>query len=552
MEAKSKTSSSNVKLDMSFTDHVTAYASKSTPDLLRAIIIYQLFSVDFIVNNNQKILKWTRKLLGKSLFCTLMRGTFYGHFVAGQDQDDIRPLVTRNRMFGVKSILDYSVEEDLSTKEAKEAEMKYDPDIQRFLPHEEFGDRREGVVSARTYFYEDEAKCDENTETFIKCIDAVAGATTDNTGFVAIKMTALGRPQFLLQLSDVLVSYRKFFEKFAGNKGRFTEEDFKRTLKQMGLEIERDDRKRWFSLLDFNKDGEVDLIDWDSLRDQNMSMTKKFLVPNEITGELVPVCSSLAEEEEKQLKNMLKRLQKLAEHADKRGVRVMIDAEQTYFQPAISSITLEMMKKFNKGHCVIFNTYQCYLKSALDSVVNDLELSRREDFYFGCKLVRGAYMEQERERARMIGYEDPVNPSYEATSDMYHSTLEQIMKEINVRPRGEASVMVASHNEETVRITVQHMKKYNIGPGDRLVCFGQLLGMCDQVSFPLGQAGYSVYKYVPYGPVEEVLPYLSRRALENRGVLAKVKKEKMLLRKELKRRIKEGDLRHDPLKVVPA
>lgn len=113
-------------------------------------------------------------------------------------------------------------------------------------------------------------------------------------------------------------------------------------------------------------------------------------------------------------------------------VRIMVDAEQTYFQPAISRITLEMMRKYNKDKAIVFNTYQCYLRETFREVNTDLEQAKRQNFYFGAKLVRGAYMDQERDRAKSLGYPDPVNPTFEATTDMYHRTLSECLRRIKV------------------------------------------------------------------------------------------------------------------------
>jgi len=310
--------------------------------------------------------------------------------------------------------------------------------------------------------------------------------------------------------------------------------------------------EEWLSRMTSDKKGLIHLFSWSGLIDTKLLLKDVFQVPCLKTGQMQPLIKALTSREEEQFRNMLKRLHTVFQAASDMDVRVMIDAEQSYFQPAIHRLAMEMMKKYNQDKCIVFNTYQCYLKSAYKSLVLDLEQASRQNFYFGAKLVRGAYMEQERLRAEQLGYEDPINPNYEATSEMYHRCLAECMsrmrelKELGDGNEKKIGIMVASHNADTIRFAIEKMKEYDIKGDERLICFGQLLGMCDNLTFPLGQAGYSVYKYVPYGPVNEVLPYLSRRARENKGILEKLEVEKSLLRKELFSRLKSGKIIHNP------
>lgn len=497
------------KLDITFNDTSISYKSKTLGDLVRNYFVLGLCSKDILVRNNEKMMKLSRKFLGKRGFDMLMRSTFYGQFVAGADEQEIEPVIKHLSSFGVKTILDYSAEEDV--QEASQnasprpekavddgdeskylAKMDEDSPLRRYLGTHNFADRRKYLPVARTYFYHGESQCERNLEIFFKSIEAVA-KTTSNTGFAAIKLTALGRPKLLMKLSKII----DYMAQVEGHRPS------------------------------------------DSLPD----LLKRFNALNQSH------INQLDEDEEEMLFNLMRRVNRIAAYASQvGGARCMIDAEQTYMQPAINMIAMQLMRQYNRREAIIFNTYQCYLKGAFDQVQRDLATARSENFFFGAKLVRGAYMDQERARAEKLGYEDPINESFDATSKMYEKTLtylmEEISRELKLDPLGDLdrnnrriSIMVASHNEDTVRYTLEQMQRLGIKPKHRLICFGQLYGMSDHISFMLGQSGYSVYKYTPYGPLEEVLPYMGRRAIENHGFLSKLQRERSLLANEIVKRL---------------
>ncbi|XP_044035799.1 hydroxyproline dehydrogenase [Siniperca chuatsi] len=231
----------------------------------------------------------------------------------------------------------------------------------------------------------------------------------------------------------------------------------------------------------------------------------------------------------------LHRLNKIGE-ASVNKVRVLVDAEYTYMNPALSLVTMAMMKKFNKDGAWIWNTYQCYLKESRSLLLEALRLSKDEGFCLGVKLVRGAYMDKERKLAEKEGRLDPIHKSWEDTNDSYNGSLDVMLEVISQRPE-RYRIIVASHNEESVRRAAKRIEELGIDKDGGSVCFGQLLGMCDHVSLTLAKEGYAIYKSVPYGSVEDTLPYLVRRAQENRTVLQGIRKERDLLRQELYRRL---------------
>jgi len=556
---------------LSFDDAREAYRSKKTSEVLRAYVVLSLCGIKPLVDNNEKLMKLGQTILGKTLFGYLMKQTFYGHFVAGEDKEKIKPVISRMQSFGVKSILDYSVEEDMAEEKEvtksprKKASEAGEVGLAQYTPineqvHKEV-DRKHKLNSARVYFYQGEANCDRNMQTFLDCIDAVKGST-GGTGFSAIKLTALGRPEILIRLSECIEKTRRYYTQVTGKRGmvitgKVDRSSFEHVFKEKNILDRNLDVQQFVDNMVGDKDGIIHLFDWSSLLNDGKNLGEVFQVPNLETGKMEPLITgddngALTKDEEEQFKNMVLRLHQIFKYAKAQNVRVMIDAEQSYFQPAIHRLAIEMMRTYNTESAIVFNTYQNYLKKAYKTIVLDLEQAKRQDFYFGAKLVRGAYMEQERARAALLGYKDPINPTYEATSQMYHSVLDECLTRIHaLKTSGQDShkigIMVASHNEDTVKYGVKRMKELGLDPQERVLCFAQLLGMCDQITFPLGQAGYSVYKYVPYGPVNEVLPYLSRRANENGSLLGKVTVERALLRQELRRRLTSGELFYKPV-----
>lgn len=557
----SEPSSTSNAFSVDFEQTQEAYKSKNSLELLRSLLVFKLCSYDFLVDRNKEIMDLGKKVLGQTTFNQFMKMTFYGQFVAGEDHRAIKPLIQKNQAFGVGSVLDYSVEEDISEETDKQKEMdscvssavNESMDVshegEKHQAHKPLGGRRVGVTPTRAYFYSDEAKCDRHMDTFIKCIKASGGTSAD--GFAAIKLTALGRPQFLLQFSEVLVKWQRFFTFLSAQQGKDVMEILDQRLELTQLQElmaklgGKGDFHGWFTGKSGKSVESIDILDWNSLIDDRTKITDLLIVPNTELGELEPLLKKFTMEEEQQMKRVLQRVDVLAKLAQENGVRLMVDAEQTYFQPAISRLTLEMQRVYNREKPIIFNTYQCYLKEAYDNVTTDVERSQREGWHFAAKLVRGAYMYQERDRAKEFGYEDPINPDYETTNWMYHRCLDYVLDAIALNRS--ANVMVASHNEDTVKHTLMRMKQLGLLPTENKVFFGQLLGMCDQISFPLGQAGFPVYKYVPYGPVNEVMPYLSRRAQENRGFMKGVQKERELLWNELKRRLATRDILYRPV-----
>ncbi len=233
--------------------------------------------------------------------------------------------------------------------------------------------------------------------------------------------------------------------------------------------------------------------------------------------------------------NFRQRVDTLCKTAYECDIPIMIDAEETYIQNFIDEVVLDMMRRYNKEKCIVFNTYQMYRHDRIGILQRDIATARGENFFLGAKFVRGAYMERERARAAKMGYEDPIQPDKEATDRDYNLGLKIALDNIDV-----VCIFNGTHNEYSSRYLAELMIENKMDPGDKRIWFSQLYGMSEHISFPMAAAGFNVAKYVPYGPVHNVLPYLMRRVEENTSVKGQTGRELSLIRKERQRRKHEN------------
>lgn len=230
---------------------------------------------------------------------------------------------------------------------------------------------------------------------------------------------------------------------------------------------------------------------------------------------------------------MHERVNRICKAGYEAKVPVFIDAEETWIQDTIDRVTHEMMELYNKEQVIVYNTVQIYRHDRLEFLKKHVQWAKEKGLKYGVKLVRGAYMEKERARAIAKGYDSPIQPDKEACDRDYNLALEFLLDEIDYM-----ALVAGTHNEYSSQFLAELLNKKNIAKDDKRVYFAQLLGMSDHISYNLANAGYNVAKYVPYGPVKEVMPYLLRRANENTSVKGQTGRELSLIRTERERREK--------------
>mmetsp|Transcript_5158 Transcript_5158/g.12386 ORF Transcript_5158/g.12386 Transcript_5158/m.12386 type:complete len:584 (-) Transcript_5158:277-2028(-) len=502
---------------LDFNDTAVAYRTRSAIELLRAYLVFS-FCRPLIVRNADQLLALSRKLFGNTLTDAVVRQTFFKHFCGGEDAASIKPTVDKLASQGIGSILDYAAESDIESNSGR-------------VPTSRSEDLR--TIVCRTYTYEDEQQCDRNADIFKQAIRAV-GHNGGSIPFAAVKVTALGPPELLQRVSRCLLEMRKFFSRVdLNNDGIIDREEWIKACTGLFNGTE-EEFGAWFDEMRKSPAGApdslaIDYAEW--LETLTLKELPMLLGRCKAKGPLA--ASQLEDGEMELLEAARRRAREISQEAKSHGVKLLVDAEHTYFQPAIDLLTLELMREFNTAGspCTVFNTYQAYLQDAELRLTTDMERSRRLNYGFACKVVRGAYLEHEATYARKMGLEYPIHSTLEETHASYDHCVSKVMGRVS----SGAELMVATHNQASVENAVQRMHELGLGAQDA-VYFGQLYGMSDHLTNTLGGAGYRAYKYLPWGPVQEVTPYLLRRAQENSAVVGGAKVELRNLWQELKSR----------------
>lgn len=299
------------------------------------------------------------------------------------------------------------------------------------------------------------------------------------------------------------------------------------------------------TILDYSVEGKESEADFDHCLAETLDTIKKAK-----THKFIPFCvfkvtglarfdllqkvsanGALSTAEEQEWDKVKQRVNTICKAASEGDQPIFIDAEESWIQPAIDNLANENMLQFNKTKVIVYNTFQLYRHDRLQYLKYSLEEGKKNGYKVGAKLVRGAYMEKERERAITLNYPSPIQKDKQTSDDDYNKAVAFCVEHID-----NMALCAGTHNEDSSLKLVELMIAKGIAPNDKRIYFSQLLGMSDHISYNLSQANYNVAKYVPYGPVKEVLPYLIRRAQENTSVKGQTGRELGLILKEKQRR----------------
>ena len=296
-----------------------------------------------------------------------------------------------------------------------------------------------------------------------------------------------------------------------------------------------------FSVLDYSVEGKAEEAQFDATMQKVIELTKfaehKAAMPFSVfkpTGfgrfkiwQKLTENEPLSSQEEREWERIKERYETVCQTAHACDISLLIDGEETWMQDAADDLCEAMMVKYNKEKAIVFNTLQCYRWDRLAYLKEQHVKAKAGGYKLGFKVVRGAYMEKENERAEEKGYKIPICESKQATDDHFNAVMHYILDNLD-----DISLFLGTHNEESCYMALEEVQKKGLGKNDSRVWFGQLYGMSDHISYNLASEGYNVAKYIPFGPVKDVMPYLIRRAEENTSVAGQTSRELTLLKKE--------------------
>ena len=325
------------------------------------------------------------------------------------------------------------------------------------------------------------------------------------------------------------------FEQFCGGE---TIEECERTINKLGT-------SHIGTILDYSVEGKSDESDFEHTKDETLLNLKRAKGDDnipfavfKITGvapfgtlEKVSAGEELPEKNQTKWQAVKQRVNEICEFAHSIGQPIFIDAEDSWIQNAIDILATEMMEKFNREKPIVFNTIQLYRVDRFEYLKKSHAEAQEKDYILAVKLVRGAYMEKEHARAAEMNYPSPIHADKDATDRDYNLAIEYCLDNVE-----SIAFVAGTHNEQSTQTLTEKMHERNIAPNHPHIFFSQLFGMSDNLSYVLAKNDYNVSKYVPYGPVKDAIPYLTRRAQENTSVMGQVSRELELIDKELQRR----------------
>jgi proline dehydrogenase len=476
------------------------YKNESMLSLVNSLLVFKACGIKPLVNSFPTILKGAQATGTTFILNSVVKKTFFKHFCGGENLKEVVPRMQSLANSNIGSILDLAIEADLDAPEVSGTEAQ---------------------LQAR-----------EVVSKFKECVDI---ACTQRDSFIAIKITALYPPKLLKNWTMTLNLLYSEFTKISNNHLVDLKMFVSLSKKFPGLNSL--DLQALFKSNDLNNDGYLSFADLIAI----FSIHGKYC--HALVGD-----GLISKSELDTAALILDEIKVLIEYAQEKNVKLMMDAEQTYFQAAIDDIVIGLCRKynvkFNKKKSdkisgpLIFNTYQMYLVSALQRMQQDIDRASQEGYSFGLKIVRGAYMESERQLASEKCYPSPIHPNIDETHKAYNSAIDLILKKMSTFDKDSClplSLVIASHNHDSTVYARKLISDYNIEKDGR-VAFAQLLGMQDILTNELASESLKAYKYVPYGPVDVAIPYLYRRAQENSAMVKGMIADKNLIKNELKMR----------------